>query len=154
MDNEHVSRHCSRYVKGPGLRIAAEGPLDPVHIRPAGIHRSRMNGISRIDSEDRLVEGRYLTIEDHRRELMSFGLGMFQGRRQNSREFKSHRVRLIIGVRFCIGSFHLAVGERSSDFIDIAPFICSREMQGSPVESTDIVVTRPVAVTFRQSVRD
>src|ERR1700723_1272441 len=88
MDDEHVSRHCSRYVKGTGLRIAAEGPLDPIHIRPADIHRSGVNGISRIDSENRFVEGGYLTIKDRRREFMGFGLGMFQSRRQNSREFK------------------------------------------------------------------
>src|ERR1700733_7402713 len=140
MDNEHVSRHWSRYVKRAGLRIATEGPPDPIHISPAGIHRSGVNGISRIDSEDRFVEGRYLTIEDRRCELMGLGLGMFQSRRQNSRKFKSRRVRLVIGVRFCIRSFHLAVGERSSDFIRIALFICSQEMQSSPVESTGILV--------------
>lgn len=27
IDNEHVSRHCSRYVKRAGLRVAAERPL-------------------------------------------------------------------------------------------------------------------------------
>src|SRR5438477_7953331 len=57
MDNEHVSRHCSRYVKGAGLGIAAEGPLDPIHISPAGVHCCGVNGISRIDCEDRFVEG-------------------------------------------------------------------------------------------------
>ncbi len=140
MDNEHVSRHCSLYVKRAGLRIAAERPFDPIHISPARIHRSRVNCVSWIDSEDRFVEGGYLTIEDRRRELMSLGPGMFQCRRQNSSEFESQRVRLIIGAGFCIRSVHLAVCERSGDFIRIALFIRGNEMQGSPVESADILV--------------
>ena len=52
-------------------------------------------------------------------------------------------MRLIIGVGFCIRSFHLAVCERSGDFIGIALFIRSNEMQGSPVESADIACSSP-----------
>src|SRR3954447_25875281 len=83
VDNEHVSRHCSRYVKRAGLGIAAEGPLDSIHVGPASIHCSGVNGISRINRKDWFITGRYLTIEDGRLKFMGLGLSVRQSRSQN-----------------------------------------------------------------------
>src|SRR5882757_440550 len=81
MDNECVAGLGTLDVEGTGLRITAEDALDAVHVAPTSVYRRCVDGISRSDCQNRLVERRELTVVDRRHKLMTLQCSVFEHRR-------------------------------------------------------------------------
>ena len=78
VDDERVSGLCTLDVEGAGFGIAAHHATDAFLVGAAGVDGGRVDGVAGIDSEDWLVEGRELAVEDSGGEVVALGRGVLE----------------------------------------------------------------------------